>query len=173
MAAIGHVGRDEEEAVRREFAALGSFHADRGRAADTSPFAFIHDLDVQDLLTLIGDEHPQTIALLLSRLPAKQAADTLAALSPEQQASVISRIATTEPPSREVVAELAAALRRRLSGPVKVPVSRGLARVAKMFSGMLPATERKLLGGIAQADPDLLREIRRAMFGADVMACAE
>jgi flagellar motor switch protein FliG len=42
-----------------------------------------------------------------------------------------------------------------------------------MFGAMRPATERKLLGGIAEADPDLLRQIRRAMFGADVMACAE
>ena len=78
-----------------------------------------------------------------------------------------------EQPSREIVSELAAALQRRLRGPVSVPFQRGLARVAKMFGAMCPATERKLLAGIAQADPDLLCKIRRAMFGADVAACGE
>jgi len=173
MAAIGPISREEEEAVIREFAASGALQAESGRAAEVSPFEFLHDLDAQSLLTLIGDEHPQTIALLLSRLPARQAAETLAALSPDQQASVISRIATTEQPSREVIGELAAAVQRRLSGPVSIPIQRGLAKVAKMFGAMRPATERKLLAGIAQADPDLLCKIRRAMFGADVVASAE
>ena len=40
-----------------------------------------------------------------------------------------------------------------------------------MLNAMRPATERKLLGHIAQSDPDLLGEIRRAMFGDDVAAC--
>jgi flagellar motor switch protein FliG len=173
MAAIGQVGREEEEAVLREFAAAGAFRAENGGAAEASPFAFLHGLDGHDLLTLIGDEHPQTIALVLSRLPARQAAELLAVLSPEQQASVISRIAATEQPGREVVHELAGAIRRRLSGPARAPIAKGLVKVAKMFGAMRPAAERKLLEGIAQADPDLLSKIRRAMFGADVAACAE
>jgi flagellar motor switch protein FliG len=173
MAGVGRVGREEQEAVMREFAASGSRQADAGGVAEASPFAFLHGLDAQDLLSLIGDEHPQTIALVLSRLPARQAADTLAALSPDRQAAVVSRIATMEQPIAEIVGELADALRRRLSGPVKVPIGKGLAKLAKMFGSMCPAAERKLLGDIAQADPDLLSKIRAAMFGADVVACAD
>ena len=173
MAAVGCVSVEEEQAVIREFAAAGGFHAKNGEATEASPFAFLHGLDCQELLTLIGDERPQTIALVLSRLPARQAAELLAALSPEQQASVISRIAATQQPGREIVHELAGAIRRRLTGPARVPIAKGLARVAKMFAAMRPAAERKLLEGIAQADPDLLSKIRRAMFGADVAACAE
>ncbi len=172
MATIGEVSGEEEDAVIREFAA-GAFRAEKNRAAEASPFAFLHGLDAQELLTLIGDEHPQTIALVLSQLPARQAAETLAVLSAAQQASVVSRIATTEQPSREIVGELAAAIRRRLSGPVRDRVGKGLSSVAKMFGAMRPAAERKLLQGIAQADPELLRKIRLAMFGADVAACAE
>jgi flagellar motor switch protein FliG len=173
MAAIGQVNREEEDAVMREFATAGVFRAERATVADASPLAFLHGLDVQDLLTLIGNEHPQTIALVLSLLPGRQAAEALAALSAEQQASVIGRIAATEQPSREIIDELANAIRRRLSGPVRVPIGRGPARVAKMFAAMRPAVERKLLESIAHADPDLLRKIRRAIFGADVAACGE
>jgi flagellar motor switch protein FliG len=170
---MGPIGRDEEETVIREFAASGSLAVGNGRAAESSAFEFLHNFDADSLVALIGDEHPQTIALVLSRLPTRQAAETLAALSPDQQASVIGRIATTEQPSREIIDELAAALQRRLSGPVRVPIAKGLARVARMFGAMRPATERTLLGRIAEADPDLLLAIRRAMFGADVAARAE
>ena len=122
---------------------------------------------------MIGDEHPQTIALVLSHLPARQAAETLAALPPRQQASVIGRIAATEQPSREVVAEFADADSTSPDGPARAAIAKGLARVAKMFGAMRPAAERNLLEGIAQADPALLGKIRRAIFGADVAACAE
>jgi len=57
LAAIGRVGREEEEAVLREFAAsvlLERIMLHNGHAAEASPFAFLHDLDIQDLLTLIA-----------------------------------------------------------------------------------------------------------------------
>ncbi len=173
MAALGQVGGEEKDAVMREFAAAGALKTENARPAEASPFVFLHGLDTQELLTLIGDEHPQTIALVLSRLPARQAAEMLAVLPAEQQASILSRIAATEQPRREIIHELAIAIRHRLSGPVRTPISKGLAKVAKMFGAMRPAAERKLLEGIAQADPALLNKIRRAMFGADVAACVE
>jgi flagellar motor switch protein FliG len=173
MAATGQVAREEQEAVMRDFAASGALKAENSRAAETSPFTFLCSLDAQELLTLLGDEHPQTIALVLSNLPARQAAETLATLPPDQQASVIGRIAAMEQPSREIIHDIAKAIRHRLSGPVRAPIGRGLSRVAKMFGAMCPAAERKLLESIAQADPDLLSKIRRAMFGPDVAACAQ
>ena len=177
MAAIGPVDRRGArggDAGFRRVRALSQRLPDRRRcAANASPFEFLHGIEANDLLALIGDEHPQTIALVLSQLPAEQAAGAIAALSPDRQASVIARIARIDQPSPEIVAEVAGAVHRRLAGPVSVPISRGMARVVKMFGAMRPATERKLLGGIAQADPDLLRAIRRAMFGPDVAACGE
>jgi len=192
MAAIGPVDREEQEAVMCDFAAsqgtvpifvsakMGlsplpqeSRQPQDHREAKASPFEFLHGVEANDLLTLIGDEHPQTIALVLSQLSAEQAAGAIAALSPDRQASVIARIARIDQPAPEVVAEVAVAVHRRLAGPASVPISHGMARVVKMFGAMRPATERKLLGRIAQADPELLRAIRRAMFGPDVAACEE
>jgi flagellar motor switch protein FliG len=172
-AAMGPVNREEQEAVIQEFAACGSSQADNGLPTGVSPFTFLQDTEANDLLGAIGNEHPQTIALILSQLPAEQAAGVIALLSPDQQASVIARIAKIDQPSQEIVAEVAEAVHRRLAGPVRIPVSRGMSRVVKMFGSMRPKTERKLLGGIAQADPELLRAIRRAMFGPDVAACGE
>ena len=173
MAAMGPVAREEQQAAMREFAVSGSFRDEDRRVTKSSPFAFLHDMNADDLLALLGDEHPQTMALVLSQLPAEQAAKVIAALSPDRQASVIARIARIDQPNPEIIAEVAAALHRRLAGPLRVPVSSGMARVVKMFGAMRPSTERKLLGGIAQADPALLQAIRRAMFGADVAACGD
>jgi flagellar motor switch protein FliG len=172
MAAMGQFSVEEEQAVLHEFATSAA-RAGNGRAAEPSPFAFLHGLDAQQLLTLIGNEQPQTIALVLSLLPARQAAETLAAFSPGQQASVVGRIAAMEQPHREVICELADAIRHRLRGPVRIPIAKGSARVARMFGAMCPAVERKLLESIAAADPPLLHKIRRAIFGADVAACGE
>lgn len=171
MAALGQIDCEEQATVMREFAASEPFLAEKDCTADAALFAFLYDLDADNLLSLIGGEHPQTIAMILSQLPARQAADAIAALPPVEQTSIISRIAAMDQPSPEVIADVAEAIRCRISGPVSVPISRGMSRVVKMFGAMRPATERKLLGGIAQADPNLLMEIRRAMFGPDVAAC--
>jgi flagellar motor switch protein FliG len=167
------VGREEQEAVIREFTTSASPAVEDHSPANVPPFEFLHEMGPNDLLLAVGNEHPQTIALILSQLPAEQAAGVIALLSPDQQASVIGRIAKIAQPDRAVVTEVAEAVRRRLAGPERVPVSRGMARVVKMFGSMCPKTERKLLGGIAEADPELLRAIRRAMFGPDVAACGE
>jgi flagellar motor switch protein FliG len=173
MGAIEAIDRDEQEAVVREVAAFDAPEVNVVEPPKPDPFEFLHNISADDLLALIGDEHPQTIALILSQLPTEQAAGVIAALSAERQTSVVARIAKLDQPSQEVIAEVADSIHRRVVGPVSVPISRGMARVVKMFGAMRPATERKLLGGIAEADPELLHAIRCAMFGPDVAAFAE
>ena len=50
--------------------------------------------------------------------------------------------------------------------------NRGVTGVVRMLNVMEPAVERRLLAS-GRTDPQLAREIRRAMFGADVAACEE
>lgn len=57
------------------------------------PFEFVRKTDPSQLLNFIQDEHPQTIAMILSYLTAAQAAMVLGALPPEKQADVAKRIA--------------------------------------------------------------------------------
>ena len=52
------------------------------------PFEFVRKTEPAQLLNFIQDEHPQTIALILSYLPAGQAAQIVSALPPEKQADV-------------------------------------------------------------------------------------
>jgi flagellar motor switch protein FliG len=166
MGGIREVGGAEQEAVAREFAA----------AAGTAiaPFQFLHDCQSDVLLDAIADEQPQTIAIILSHLPPRQAAAVLTGLPPEKQVSVVCRIAAIGEISPAVLRDLENGLRHRLFGASGRPVdSRCVASVVRMLNVMRPASERRLLSALAEADPPLLRQIRRTMFGVDVAACGD
>ena len=51
-------------------------------------------MSAREVADIIQDEHPQTIALILSHLPPSQAADIISGLPGERQLSVIRRVAT-------------------------------------------------------------------------------
>ena len=60
------------------------------------PFEFIRKTDASQLLSFIQDEHPQTIALILSYMSSSQAAMIISALPPDRQADVARRIAVMD-----------------------------------------------------------------------------
>lgn len=194
MASLGDITPGEQDAILREFADIEDEPVQRlyspryqylrvdkphplHEASDASPFEFLFSLDAEELELLLADEQPQTLALVLANLPAQLAAETLATMPPEQQTSVIGRIASMDRPSEDVVYTVAEAIRRRMFGdvPPQTPHSQpiGVVNVVKMLNLMVPAAERRLLGDLAQADPDLHRAIRCAMFGDDVAECGE
>lgn len=177
---LGEVDNLERDAVAGEFAgatrsprtACRQAVAHGGEKKGFVPFQFLHELDSDRLLGLLEGEQPQTMALVLCHLPPRRAAAVLAELSPGQQLSVICRIAILKEPTPEVVADVENGLRRRLAASGGHPAhGRSLDGVVRMLHRMAPATERTLLGKLAEADPRLVRKIRRAMFGADVAAC--
>jgi flagellar motor switch protein FliG len=171
MAGLVQVSPDEQEEVVRDFAEASPAKMKSDRASEAHRFQFLWDIDAEELSTLLGNEHPQTTALILSHLPAQQAAETLAVLPSEQQTSVIRRLATIRPPSSEIVDEVEQCLRDRLVGAKKREV-RGVVGVVKMLHSMHPSAERQLLEEIGHADPNLLHEIRQVMFGVDMAAAS-
>ena len=70
------------------------------------PFEFVRKTEASQLLNFIQDEHPQTIALILSYLSAGQAASVLSALPPDKQADVARRIAVMDRTSPEIIREV-------------------------------------------------------------------
>ena len=61
-----------------------------------TPFSFLKKVHSDCLLRVITDEHPQTIALIVSHLRPKRAAGILNGLPPERQLAVIRRIAVMQ-----------------------------------------------------------------------------
>ena len=116
----------ERSAVASEFAAAAmrvpasalranSLDADAAPDSPPAPFAMLLDVDSQILFKALASEHPQTIALVLSHLPASQAAQIIARISPELGPVVVRRLATIGPVSDEVLADVERELARRVA----------------------------------------------------------
>ena len=136
------------------------------QSIEALPFGFLQKVDSQNLLTFIIDEHPQTIALILSHLPPPQAAEIMSGLPADRQLSVIRRVATMGQTSPEIIKDVERGLEHRMSSVMSQQFENagGVASVAEMLNVIDRATERSLLENLAQEDPDLVEEIRRLMF---------
>ncbi len=136
------------------------------QSIEALPFGFLQKVDSQNLLTFIIDEHPQTIALILSHLTPQQAADVMRGIPAERQISVIRRVATMGQTSPEIIKEVERGLEHRMSSIMSQQFENagGVATVAEILNVIDRATGRSLLENLAQEDPELVDEIRRLMF---------
>lgn len=136
------------------------------QSIEALPFGFLQKVDSQNLLTFIIDEHPQTIALILSHLTPQQAAEVMRGIPAERQISVIRRVATMGQTSPEIIKEVERGLEHRMSSIMSQQFENagGVATVAEILNVIDRATGRSLLENLAQEDPELVDEIRRLMF---------
>jgi len=130
------------------------------------PFSFLAKTDAENLLTFIQDEHPQTIALILSHLTPSKASQVLSDLPVAKQIEVVSRIANMENTNPEVIREVEQGLAARLSGIVSQTFQKvgGVESVAEMLNLADRSTEKGILEALEGQDPDLVEQIRRLMF---------
>jgi len=136
------------------------------QSIEATPFGFLRHVDSQNLLTYIVDEHPQTIALIMSHLPASFGAEILAGLPESRRLAVVRRIATMGRTNPEIIREVEKGLERRMSSVMSQSFERagGVEAVAEMLNVSDRATERALLDSLAKEDAELVEEIRRLMF---------
>jgi flagellar motor switch protein FliG len=133
------------------------------------PFSFLRKADVEQLLTFIQDEHPQTIALILSHLTPAKGAEILTQLPQGKQMEVVSRISHMEQTNPEVIKEVEQGLEARISGLMSQTFQKtgGVDTVASMLNLADRATEKSILEKLEADDPELAENIRRLMFVFD------
>jgi flagellar motor switch protein FliG len=136
------------------------------QSIEAVPFGFLRNVDSQNLLTYINDEHPQTIALIMSHLPPSIGAEILAGLPESRRISVVRRVATMGRTNPEIIKEVEKGLERRMSSVMSQSFENagGVEAVAEMLNVSDRATERALLEGLGEQDSELVDEIRRLMF---------
>ncbi|MBK9120305.1 MAG: flagellar motor switch protein FliG [Phycisphaerales bacterium] len=130
------------------------------------PFSFLQKTEKENLVTFLQEEHPQTIALVLSHVPAGMAVDILSALPTERQIEVVARIANMDQTSPDVIKEVERGLEKRLAGLVSERFERvgGVEAVAEILNMSGRAVEKAILEGLEDDHPQLVEEIRRLMF---------
>lgn len=130
------------------------------------PFEFIRKTDPSQLLNFIQDEHPQTIALILSYLPSSQSSLIVASLPLEKQADVAKRIAKMDRTSPDVIKEVERVLERKLASLVNqdFTIVGGVDAIVEILNNVDRGTERHVMENLEIEEPELADEIRRKMF---------
>jgi flagellar motor switch protein FliG len=133
---------------------------------ESTNFDSFRKVDPQQLAKFIQDEHPQTIALILSNLEAGQAANLLSSLPAETRTDVIMRMADLDQISPEVVRNIATVIDQKLRnlGEVGREAVGGVKAVANMFNQLEPNTCSQLMDAVEGQNPSLFENIRRYMF---------
>jgi flagellar motor switch protein FliG len=139
------------------------------QSMNSVPFAFLHKAGADNLLTFVSEEHPQTIALIMSHLPSAMSAEVLAGLPSNKQIEVVRRIATMEQTSPEVIGDVEASLQGRMTSTFNQQLEKtgGVPRVAEILNVTDRMTNKGILESLEQEDAELVDDIRRLMFVFD------
>ena len=130
------------------------------------PFEFVRKTDATQLINFIQDEHPQTIALILSYLAPSQSALVMSALPPERQADVARRIAVMDRTSPDIIKEVEKVLESKLASLVNqdYTIIGGVDAVVEILNTVDRGTERHIMETLEVEEPELAEEIRKKMF---------
>jgi flagellar motor switch protein FliG len=132
------------------------------------PFQFLRRADARQIITFLQDEHPQTIALVLSYMGSEQAAIVLGGLVPERQSDVAHRIAIMDRTSPETVKLVEEVFEKRLSTVLsqagESSAVGGLGPLVDIINRSDRATERLILESLEERDHDLAELVRAQMF---------
>ncbi|GAA0782581.1 flagellar motor switch protein FliG [Hathewaya limosa] len=130
------------------------------------PFSIARKADAHQLLNVISNEHPQTIALVLCYLQPDKAAQIMSALSEELQAEVAYRIATMNNTSPIMVKEIEKVLDSKLSSVIKTESTNlgGIPPLVDILNQVDRTTEKNITEGLEREDVELAEKVKESMF---------
>lgn len=130
------------------------------------PFEFIRKTEASQILNFIQDEHPQTIALILSYLSPQQAAGIIGSLTPDKQTDVAKRIAMMDRTSPDVIKGVENILEQKLASLVSqdYTIVGGVDSVVEVLNTVDRGTEKHIMENLEIEEPELADEIRKKMF---------
>lgn len=130
------------------------------------PFAIARKADANQLLNIISNEHPQTIALILCHLQADKAGQILSELPEEVQGDVAYRIATMSNTSPMVLKEIEKVLDSKLSSVVKSEMKAmgGVPTIVDILNQVDRTTEKNITEALERENPELAEKVKSSMF---------
>ncbi len=131
------------------------------------PFEMLRKVDAAQITALVQDEHPQTIAVILSHTEPAQSAAVLSALPADLQTDVARRIALMGRAAPEVIKEVESLIEQKLSDLAADEASGGgggLNVIVPILNNTERAAERLIMARLEEQDPELAENIRNRMF---------
>lgn len=132
----------------------------------TKAFSFVRKADYKNLLAIVQNEHPQTIALILSYARSDQASAILSELPKDIRIEVVERIAKMDAASPDVVKSIEATLERKFANLVTMDSMEvgGVNYIADVLNNVDRSTEKFIFDELNLRDPKLADDIRQKMF---------
>jgi flagellar motor switch protein FliG len=166
------VGGNEDQLPAEDSSEANSASRSGHLVAASSPFAFLRHLDPHLLASLIVDEHPEDIAIVLTELPSPLAAESLQQFDAILRFSVLRRMCRLEKVNTHRIEELAFQLKQRLThrlsgrgASTEPPLTgKGLSAAARAVSLVEPKSRRELLAQLRVVDGDLAEEVSSQVF---------
>jgi flagellar motor switch protein FliG len=124
------------------------------------------NMDSKTVANFLSQEHPQTIAVILAKLKAKQTCEIIGFLPPELQAEVVMRIADVDQVSPEIIGEIEEVMRLELTavGGIQRFKVGGVEKVVDMFNHFDRSREKQILDKLDVMKPPLAEVIRKHLF---------
>ncbi|MBL4932927.1 MULTISPECIES: flagellar motor switch protein FliG [Clostridium] len=134
--------------------------------AQYRPFSIARKADAHQLLNVISNEHPQTIALILCYLQPDKGAQVMAELPEEVQSEVAFRIATMSNTSPMVIKEIEKVLEGKLSSMIRTEMTSlgGVQTLVDILNQVDRTTEKNITESLEREDAELADKIKSSMF---------
>jgi len=124
----------------------------------STPFQFLKEIDNDSIVTALVDEHPQTIAVVVSCMQPSQAACVIESIPPERQLQVIMRIAFMRQIEQTVITLLEVELKNKISNKERIKLG-GIGKVIETLSAVEPTTRGHIIRNLSLDDPDIVGDI--------------
>jgi len=130
------------------------------------PFEFLRRTPPEQIAVFLRHEAHQTIALVVANLHTTLAAQVLALLDASDQVAVAHRIATMGETRPEVVQQIEAVVKQKLSTVITADSSAvgGVQPLAEILNFADRTTERNVLDQLAETNAELAEQIRLLLF---------
>ena len=145
------------------------------KALKTKAFSFIRKVDYKTLMAAIQNEHPQTLALILSYATPEQASKIIANLSQDTRVDVVERIANMDRalPMAIKIAEEVLEKKIGSSSSEETMEVGGLNYIADVMNHVDRSTERDIFDELNMKNPQLAEDVRKLMFVFEDIAYLE
>ncbi|CAH0417883.1 flagellar motor switch protein FliG [Periweissella ghanensis] len=133
------------------------------------PFDIARTADLQQLVNVLIDEHPQVIALVLCYMQPEKGAALLAQLPRDLQVDVAERVGLITTTSPEVIKRIEESLEAQLSNFEVADTENvgGVSVLVGILNAASRSTEKNILGDLEERQPELATEIKTSLFTFD------
>lgn len=136
------------------------------RENENAPFGELAYLPAKSVINVFKNEHPQTIALVLSNLPQEKAAEILCLFPDEIKADIAFRILQIGEVQNDVIMDLDKIIKNEINsmGTSSTKKINGVDALANILNEVDGKTEKSIMSHIEKEDGDLAEKIRQKMF---------